>query len=102
MADKTLSDGCLIFSKEVPKDIFSYWPCFFFIRRHIDDYQIIWHPVRINDCINTIYVYNNWDINIIKDICDLWINKLCPIEQCWNDECIDYLYNYIKNARGNG
>jgi hypothetical protein len=24
MADKTLSDGCLIFSKEVPKDIFSY------------------------------------------------------------------------------
>ena len=109
MADKTLSEWCKYIT-DIYKCTIRYsdvvQPDNVLYSKENDDFYridtIIWHPVCINDCINTIYVYNNWDINIIKDICDLWINKLCPIEQCWNDKCIDYLYNYIENVRGNG
>lgn len=121
-ADKTLSEWCIIQTRENSCDICSPWEyCWhkqyfrkwsmwydetiFFDRWRIklEDwisywewfwYKIIWHPVMIGDVLD--YLQSNSLLSECIDLLWIWNNKRKPIEN-QSEECITYIYNLITS-----
>jgi len=111
MADKTLSEWCIVFNKvSWTNDI--VWNIYITFDDKLieprfdrlmekDEYKIIWHPVRIGDVLDWFDKNNpehlwwwNWVINgeiIVRE----WNNLRLPIDE-QSDECIEFIYNLIK------
>lgn len=105
MADKTLSDGCiierfldryLIWSNilEILPDneLIHYWDVRWQEYWNNMQYEIIWHPVRIGDVIEYVRLKNIWNINPITDE---WDYPRLPIDE-QSDDAISFVYNLIK------
>ena len=116
VANKDLSFGCkllnphskqiLKFSKRSsynPKEnieaVSVYWNYLIIIKK--DLFEIIWHDVLIWDVFNwtwwNIYSCEDcWSISRNAEIFKLWEYKCKPIDD-QSDECIEYIYNLLKN-----
>lgn len=122
MADKTLSDGCIIHHSQFDnnkiisikpnrlKNNFQWeWTLSYVSNEEhiaslyydtINDlekewWSIIWHPVRIGDMLDYIYWSEHTQDRTIYSMINGWENKRLPIDE-QSDECIDFVYSLIQ------
>ena len=114
MADKTLSDGCIVLWKEIiewnPHNLgkehrtiyhrvlwtYSLWTDFVSYRHIYRLKKIIWHPVRIGDVLDyDESIRYSIDDAESDEILFLWENKRLSIDE-QSESCIDYVYSLIQ------
>lgn len=117
MADKTLSEGCIVFNKisgtnDVVGNVYITVDNKLIEPRFDglidkDEYIIIWHPVRIGDVFDffdkiifrveseeALEMLPKYKLQVKSQIIEKWQNKRLPIDD-QSEECIDFVYSLI-------